>query len=228
MEIGELVTYGDIFGTVIGKAPYDGIILDTLPNKPISVKDLRIVSSNYFRKGAYVRIREDLKHGYSYGRLHFYDTGNIKGTIHKVTKISKNGTYYLDGIDGQTFSLDMLIRPFIKGDVVIVDQEGLVKYGLVGAYIVEQVRSEDNFCLLCGVYVSPRHLIKSETIAIDYVAGTTNILKEDNYENQLQRKGSVVSRGQRPEGSRIYGRRPKAAVSIGSLSNKARLGYSKG
>ena len=231
IEIGELVIYGQTCGTVVNISTHGRAILDTIPNTTVAVEDLKVAPPNYFRKGDYVRVKRDLKHGEIYGgKLRFYDRGSsIKGTIHKITKVSRNGTYYLDGIDGQTFALEMLEVPFKLEDVVALNAEGAIMYpSLLSSINTIKGISKNNCCLIGGILVEPKYLTEVATLSIGEESSSTNFIEKNNYENQLQRKGAIVTRGQRPKGSRVYGRRPKAAVSIGSLSNKARSGYSKG
>lgn len=48
----------------------------------------------------------------------------------------------------------------------------------------------------------------------------TTIKKEEKHENQFQRKKARIERGTRPEGSTVCGRRSKASVAVGHLSNR--------
>lgn len=59
----------------------------------------------------------------------------------------------------------------------------------------------------------------------DHLIETYIIKKEKTYENQLRREKATISRGAKPAGSVIHGRRSKASVRCGCVEHKACLGY---
>ena len=58
----------------------------------------------------------------------------------------------------------------------------------------------------------------------DYLIETYIIKKEKTYENQLRKERTAISRGAKPAGSIIHGRRSKASVRCGRIEHKACLG----
>lgn len=58
----------------------------------------------------------------------------------------------------------------------------------------------------------------------DYLIETYIIKKEKTYENQLRKERTAISRGAKPAGSIIHGRRSKTSVRCGCIEHKACLG----
>lgn len=70
-------------------------------------------------------------------------------------------------------------------------------------------------------FENPKHAIKFT----DYLIETYIIKKEKTYDtNQLRKERTAISRGAKPAGSIIHGRRSKASVRCGCIEHKARLG----
>lgn len=70
-------------------------------------------------------------------------------------------------------------------------------------------------------FENPKHAIKFT----DYLIETYIIKKEKTYDtNQLRKERTAISRGAKPAGSIIHGRRSKASVRCGRIEHKARIG----
>lgn len=70
------------------------------------------------------------------------------------------------------------------------------------------------------IFETPKDAIKFT----DYLIETFIIKKEKNYENQLRKKRASLSRGAKPAGGIIHGRRSKASVRCGCIEHKACFG----
>jgi hypothetical protein len=239
-EIGDLVVYTLADGiSYFGTITYTGsgfYTVDTytgrIPKSKVHHADLP------FKKGDTVRIKKDLLPGRKYGRITFLESmKSIRGTVTTITKVSKNGTYYLENSDGYTLSKEMLEFPVKVNDLVLITNFDEYPKLSGNIFNVLKVSNDGYVALNNGIIVSVADVEVVESLTFDNVELTTisktcntvnNNLNSLENENQLQRKGTSLIRGEHPEGSRIYGRRPKAAVSIRPLSNKARTGYSQG
>lgn len=243
-EIGDLVAFtikGIVYyGTIVSKSDRCA----NLDTYKLAIPLQELTHASGFRVGSIVRIKKDLRHGIQYGTLKFYNS-DLCGTITTVTKVSRNGTYYLEGISGQTFSKEMLEFPINKGDIVTIKSSAFSKYpGLAGnLYKITEMTEDGRILNLngCGVSVLDVEKVCCAEIGstITYIGDNKIELKHRDHkeifdlnklsdENQLQRKDSAVIRGERPEGSRIYGRRPKATISVRPLSHKTCTGFSQG
>lgn len=242
-EIGDLVTYKmngrSYFGTIIyiGSHYYK---VDTYEG--VIAQDEVIDADMPFKKGSLVKVKKDLVPGIQYGRLYF-GAGmlNLRGSISVVTKVSKNGTYYLESSKGMTLSKEMLEFPIKKGDIVTIKPSAFSKYPSLAGYLykITEMTKDGKILNINGCEVSVLDVEIACEDTLRYIGDNKIELKHGDKkeifdlnnlenENQLQRKDSSVIRGERPEGSRVYGRRPKATISVRPLSNKARIGYSQG
>lgn len=242
-EIGDLVVYiltdgSTYFGTVtrVGSGYYT---VDTYTG---NIPKNKVYPANLpFKKGDTVRVKKDLLPGTKYGRITFQESmRSIRGTVTTITKVSKNGTYYLKNSDGYTLSKEMLEFPVKVNDFVLLTN--YAKYPKLSGTFYSVSKVGANYVELRNgitgitVPITDIEIIEEPLIALDNASNGRLITASEIYdtlnnlenENQLQRKGTSFIRGEHPEGSRIYGRRPKAAVSIRPLSNKARAGYSQG
>lgn len=70
------------------------------------------------------------------------------------------------------------------------------------------------------IFETPKDAIKFT----DYLIETYIIKKEKIYENQLRKERTAISRGAKPAGSIIHGRRSKTSVRCGCIEHKACLG----
>lgn len=251
-EIGDLVAFtikGIVYyGTIVSKSDRCA----NLDTYKLAIPLQELTHASGFRVGSIVQIKKDLRHGIQYGTLKFYNS-DLCGTITTVTKVSRNGTYYLEGISGQTFSKEMLEFPIKPEDLVTLKPSAYPKFpSLAGTiYKVEEILKDGSRCNIGGAGVSPLDLekiaeSKEELFKTLYTPSTFKYVGNNKLEishgdqkeifdlnvleneNQLQRKDSAVIRGERPEGSRIYGRRPKATISVRPLSHKTCTGFSQG
>jgi hypothetical protein len=191
-----------------------------------------------------VLLKDNLVEGQKYGTVKFYKKlmGHLKGCLLKITSISSTGTYYCDKYDG-TLSEDMLVKPLylIDTTIVYVDTSCLakplnLKYGTIKGisvkngivnYKLENHEEIPEFWIfatkLDSVNFSTRVTIDSDINNIkDDISSINNTKTNETNENQLQRKDSDSRR--ESERSGVFGRRSKASVTIGRLSNKARSG----
>ena len=246
LEIGDLVVYTLTNGTsYFGTITYIGNSFYTVDTCTSSIPKNRVCPANLpFKKGDTVRVKNGLVPGFRYGKITFLEgMKSIRGTITTITKVSKNGTYYLKNSNGFTLSEEMLEFPVKVNDVVLLTNCAeypklsgtFFTVSKVGVYYVELRNGTTGITVpITDIEVVDESLIaldnasNGKLVTVGEICNTINTLNSLENENQLQRKGTSLIRGEHPEGSRIYGRRPKAAVSIRPLSNKARAGYSQG
>jgi hypothetical protein len=243
-EIGDLVVYTLTDGiSYFGTITYTGSGFYTVDTYTGNIPKSKVHHADLpFKKGDTVRVKKDLLPGRRYGKITFLESmRSIRGTVTTITKVSKNGTYYLKNSDGYTLSKEMLEFPVKVNDIVLLTN--YAKYPKLSGTFYSVSKVGANYVELrngvTGITVPITDIEIVEPIDLDTIPNvklatvseirnTINTLNSLENENQLQRKGTSLIRGEHPEGSRIYGRRPKAAVSIRPLSNKARAGYSQG
>lgn len=245
--IGDLVIYKVRDHFYFGTITYIGPTYYKVDTYEAIIEQDKVMDANMpFKKGSLVKVKEDLVPGTKYGRIYF-GAGmlDLRGTIGEVTKVSKNGTYYLENSKGLTLSKEMLEFPINKGDIVTIKSSAFSRYpDLAGnLYKITEMTEDGRILNLngCGVSVLDVEKVCCAKIesAVKYIGNNKIELKHGDYkeifdlnelsdENQLQRKDSAVVRGERPEGSRIYGRRPKATISVRPLSHKTCTGFSQG
>lgn len=243
-EIGDLVVYTLTDGiSYFGTITYTGSGFYTVDTYTGNIPKSKVHHADLpFKKGNTVRVKKDLLPGRRYGKITFLESmKSIRGTITTITKVSKNGTYYLKNSDGYTLSKEMLEFPVKVNDFVLLTN--YAKYPKLSGNFYSVSKVDANYVELrngvTGITVPITDIEIVESIDLDNapngklvtvgeIRNTINTSNSLENENQLQRKGTSLIRGEHPEGSRIYGRRPKAAVSIRPLSNKARAGYSQG
>lgn len=266
-EIGDLVVYTLTDGiSYFGTITYTGSGFYTVDTYTGNIPKSKVHHADLpFKKGNTVRVKKDLLPGRRYGKITFLESmKSIRGTITTITKVSKNGTYYLKNSDGYTLSKEMLEFPVKVNDFVLLTN--YAKYPKLSGNFYSVSKVDANYVELrngvTGITVPITDIEIVEPIDLDTIPNvklataseirntvepidldnapngklvtvgeirnTINTSNSLENENQLQRKGTSLIRGEHPEGSRIYGRRPKAAVSIRPLSNKARAGYSQG
>lgn len=206
-----------IFGTIIAISSDIVMIMSGIENIITHIKDIWH-GGKQFPTGCIVKNKltgelHIIRHVYSNGT---YDTDISKLVPHYNLEYAAKINDIVEFKNNGETAIGKVIRVSESTGFIIIDDESKFIHP---KYIVRVLYARDNIIIKSTTSDMNIATLKSNEV------NSINLFNVENNENRLQKETNSVRGTDSSVGSRIYGRRPKVKVSIGSLSYKARIGY---